>query len=214
MAKPTGTGTRAIRGSATRDERNGRAQARRHGDVLKPLMPALADFDFVSSPLGRADRDDQIVRPALGLDAERYPLGSATLSTELWPLGGPARGRAVPVRPCGLAQKASDPFGWRPSHGESYRDLQQRVRLGSPRLRRIPIAVTHGGVSRVRAGRLFGHRTEHGALPGRAPGQGLEVSRRDDVVALIDWPNLLDSNAKIKRAGEAAPRLFVTHSGA
>ena len=50
---------------------NGRAQARRCGDIMRDLLArdhrAAADLDFVASPLGRARETMEIVRAGLGL---------------------------------------------------------------------------------------------------------------------------------------------------
>jgi probable phosphoglycerate mutase len=53
---------------------NGRAQARRSGEILRDLIarePQTAP-DFVASPLGRARETMELVRAALGLDPQSY----------------------------------------------------------------------------------------------------------------------------------------------
>jgi len=55
---------------------NGRAQARRCGDVLRDLFTRgaadPAQLDFVASPLGRARETMQLVRTTLDLDSQSY----------------------------------------------------------------------------------------------------------------------------------------------
>jgi broad specificity phosphatase PhoE len=134
----------------------GRAQAQRQGEVLKPLMPALGDFDFVSSPLGRAVETMKLIRAALGLDAENFRTDAQIVELSYGHWEGQLAADLPMIDPAGLAQKTSDPFGWRPANGESYRDLQERVSAWLTTLEKDTVAVTHGGVSRVARGAIFG----------------------------------------------------------
>jgi probable phosphoglycerate mutase len=133
----------------------GRAQARRHGEVLKSLMPGLAKFDFVSSPLGRAIETMQLIRATLGLDVNGYRTDRSIIELSYGHWEGRLASELPEKDPVGVAGKASDPFGWRPIGGESYRDLQQRVSAWLEALDQNTVAVTHGGVSRVARGALF-----------------------------------------------------------
>lgn len=134
----------------------GRAQSRRQGEVLKPLLPDLDKFDFVSSPLGRAVETMQIIRSVLGLDANGYRTDRTILELSYGHWEGELASELIEKDPAGVAGKASDPFGWRPTGGESYRDLQDRVATWLDGLDRDTVAITHGGVSRVARGALFG----------------------------------------------------------
>jgi broad specificity phosphatase PhoE len=134
----------------------GRAQAQRHGEVLKALMPALAEFDFVSSPLGRAVETMHLVRTALGLAARDFRTDPDIMELSYGHWEGQLAAELPEKDPAGLAGKISNPFGWRPTGGESYSDLQKRVSAWLARLDRDTVAVTHGGVSRVARGALFG----------------------------------------------------------
>ena len=53
---------------------NGRAQARACGEILRDLIAreAETEFEYVSSPLGRARETIEIVRATLGLAPESY----------------------------------------------------------------------------------------------------------------------------------------------
>ncbi|RUO97725.1 histidine phosphatase family protein [Hyphomicrobium sp.] len=135
---------------------NGRAQAQRHGGILNASMPEIADFDFVSSPLQRAIETMQLIRAALGLDADdfrRVP-DIAELSYGHWE--GELAAELPAKDPEGFAGKNADPYGWRPRDGESYRDLEQRVSAWLAGLEKSTVAVSHGGVSRVARGALLG----------------------------------------------------------
>ena len=134
----------------------GRAQAQRQGEVLKPLMPALGDFDFVSSPLGRAVETMKLIRASLELDAENFRTDAQIVELSYGHWEGQLAAELPMTDPAGLAQKTSDPFGWRPANGESYRDLQERVSAWLTMLEKDTVAVTHGGVSRVARGAMCG----------------------------------------------------------
>lgn len=134
----------------------GRRQARRQGEVLKSLMPALAGFDFVSSPLVRAVETMQIMQAALGLETHGYRSDGNLLELSYGHWEGELSSELTKKDPTSVAAKAADPFGWRPIGGESYCDLQQRIAAWLDGLERDTIAVTHGGVSRVARGALLG----------------------------------------------------------
>jgi probable phosphoglycerate mutase len=155
----------------------GRAQARRHGDVLQSLMPELGDFDFVASPLGRAVETMQIIRAALGLEADSTRTDRAIIELSYGHWEGQLATELPKNDPEGYAAKAVDPFVWRPIGGESYADLQERVANWLAGLERDTIAVTHGGVSRVARGALFG------IAPGQVP--FLEVPQ-DKILKVVD----------------------------
>ncbi len=134
----------------------GRAQARRHGNVLKSLMPAIADYDFVSSPLLRAVETMRLMRSTLGLDPESFRIVPeiAELSYGHWE--GELAAELPAKDPDGVAGKTADPFGWRPRDGESYRDLEVRVSRWLGGIAANTVALSHGGVSRVARGALLG----------------------------------------------------------
>jgi broad specificity phosphatase PhoE len=134
----------------------GRAQARRHGGVLKALKPSIADFDFVASPLERAIDTMRLIRSALGLDPDGFRIAPeiAELSYGHWE--GELAAELPAKDPDGVAGKLADPFGWCPRDGESYRDLEVRVSGWLRGLSANTVAVSHGGVSRVARGALLG----------------------------------------------------------
>lgn len=134
----------------------GRAQARRHGGVLKTLMPSIAEFDFVASPLQRAIETMRLIRETLGLDPDDFCIAPdiAELSYGHWE--GELAGELPLKDPEGVAAKAADPYGWRPRDGESYQDLEVRVSKWLGTLGQNTVAVGHGGVSRVARGALLG----------------------------------------------------------
>lgn len=134
----------------------GRAQACRHGNVFKSLMPSIADFDFVASPLQRAIETMRLLRATLGLDPDAFRIAPeiAELSYGHWE--GELAAELPFKDPEGVAGKAGDPYGWCPHGGESYRDLEVRVSGWLEGLTTDTVAVSHGGVSRVARGALLG----------------------------------------------------------
>jgi broad specificity phosphatase PhoE len=134
----------------------GRTQARRHGEVLQKLLPSIANFDFVCSPLFRSIETMRIIRSTLSLDPEDFRIVPeiAELSYGHWE--GELAAELSARDPEGVAEKAADPFGWRPRGGESYRDLENRVSVWLRDVTENTVAVSHGGVSRVARGALLG----------------------------------------------------------
>ncbi len=141
----------------------GRAQARRQGDALKARLPGIADADFVSSPLGRAVETMRLMRAALGLDIDGYRTDATIRELSYGHWEGELASELSAKDPDGVAAKASDPFGWQPTGGESYAELQARIAIWIEGLERDTVAVTHGGVSRVARGAVLG--TDPGLVP-------------------------------------------------
>jgi broad specificity phosphatase PhoE len=133
----------------------GRAQAQRNGTVLKDTLPAAAELDFVSSPLSRAIETMQILRMAMGLDAEAYQTDAQLLELHYGHWEGHLASTLADVDPVGVAAKALDPFAWRPTGGESYSDLMDRIKTWLATIEHDTVAVTHGGVSRVARGAVL-----------------------------------------------------------
>ncbi len=134
----------------------GRAQARRHGEILKSLLPQIADYDFISSPLYRAIETMRLMRATLGLDPQDFRLVPeiAELSYGHWE--GELAAELPAKDPEGVAGKTADPYGWRPRGGESYGDLEVRVSRWLAGIAGNTVAVSHGGVSRVARAALLG----------------------------------------------------------
>jgi broad specificity phosphatase PhoE len=129
---------------------NGRAQARRCGEILGDLTARepQAPPDFVSSPLGRARETMELVRTALGLDPQSYRLDERLTEISF----GAWEGFTIPelrrVSPEAVAAREQDKWGFAPPGGESYAQMSQRVRGWYDALARDTVAVAHGGVLR------------------------------------------------------------------
>jgi probable phosphoglycerate mutase len=134
----------------------GRAQAFRHGELLRRIVPDAAAFDFVSSPLQRSLETMRIIRGVLGASEDDFRIEPliAELCYGHWE--GKLASELSDTDSEGVAAKSADPFHWRPNGGESYSDLETRASRWLETLKRDTIAITHGGVIRVIRGVLFG----------------------------------------------------------
>ena len=134
----------------------GRAQARRNGEALRALLPGIAKAEFIASPLGRARETMETVRASLGLAPKEYFLDDRLRELNSGHWEGRLQADLPKLDPEGLAERALDPFHWRPEGGESYADLLVRVIdwLGS--IDRDTVAASHGGVSRCLRAHVLG----------------------------------------------------------
>ena len=131
----------------------GRAQADRSADVLRELIGRDGrkpdDFDYVASPLGRAQTSMRRLRAALGLDPERYRLDArlAELSYGRWD------GFTFPELQLreqeGLAARERDKWNYAPPGGESFANLLARVGPWYASVVRDSVVVAHGGTGRA-----------------------------------------------------------------
>lgn len=133
----------------------GRAQARRNGEVLKALMPALASFEFVSSPLGRAIETMHIIRATLGLPLGAYRVDPRVMEVNYGAWEGQLAADLPVTDPDGIKTRLTDPFGFRPRDGESYAELMQRTNAWIDSVDRDTVVVSHGGVSRTVRGAVL-----------------------------------------------------------
>jgi broad specificity phosphatase PhoE len=129
---------------------NGRAQARRCGEILKDLIarePAT-ERDFVASPLGRARETMEIVRATLGLDPRSYRVDPRLTEVSFGRWEGSTIEELRQRFPDAVAAREHDKWGFRPPDAESYAEMSVRVRGWYDSLERETIAVAHGGVLR------------------------------------------------------------------
>ena len=114
-------------------------------------------LDYVASPLLRARGDDgdharassacrpRAIAPTTGCARSTTGTGRASCGTEL-----PAKD------PQGFAAREADKWGWRPTGGESYRELSERVAGWLGEVERDVVVAAHGGVMRVLRGLSLG----------------------------------------------------------
>jgi probable phosphoglycerate mutase len=127
----------------------GRQQARRNGEALRVLLPAIAAADFVASPLGRTRETMHILRTALGLPPGDYRTDQRLVELHYGHWQGQLQSDLPRLDPEGIAARAADPFHWRPEGGESYVDLSRRLEAWLGTVSRDSVVVSHGGVSRA-----------------------------------------------------------------
>lgn len=134
----------------------GRAQARSNGETLRRLMPDIAGADFVASPLARARETMAIVRQSLGLEPDAFQVDDRLKEVHYGHWQGTLASDLPGVDARGMAERARDPFRWRPVGGESYADLMARAVPWLATVARDTVVVSHGGVSRVLRGHILG----------------------------------------------------------
>jgi probable phosphoglycerate mutase len=126
----------------------GRAQAHRNGVALRTYLPSIAQAEFVSSPLSRARDTMEIVRRELGLDPATYAVDPRLVELSYGAWEGTLQDEIAKRFPAERAERAQDPYRWRPLNGESYADLFERVGAWAASITRDSVVVSHGGVSR------------------------------------------------------------------
>ena len=134
----------------------GRSQAVRNGRALAvTLAKDAAAIDYVASPLLRARETMELMCAELGLPPRGYRTDDRLREIhygywegELW--------NELPAKdPQGFAAREADKWGWRPTGGESYRDLSERVAGWLREIERDAVVAAHGGVMRVIRGLIL-----------------------------------------------------------
>ncbi len=141
----------------------GREQAVGNGKTLAVALGAeAANLDYVASPLLRARETMELMRAEMGLPPQGYRTDDRLREIhyghwegELW--------NELPARdPRGFAAREADKWGWRPTGGESYRDLSERIAGWLGEVDRDTVVAAHGGVMRVLRGLSLG--LDHAAI--------------------------------------------------
>jgi probable phosphoglycerate mutase len=132
----------------------GLEQARRMAARLAEIVPKVAAFELVASPLERARATMREVCAAYGVgeEAVRYDARLSELSF------GEVEGKVWADLPAFGIVPETDPeryFDWRPANGESYGDARLRVASWLAGLERPTVVVSHGGISRILRGLVF-----------------------------------------------------------
>ena len=135
---------------------NGRRQARRNGEVIANAIPAVAGFDFVASPLGRARETMEIARSAMGLDPKGYRTDERLLEITFGDWEGFTYRDLERQKPGRLAERDANKWDFLPPGGESYRMLSDRIVAWLATIERPTVVVAHGGVGRVARAHLLG----------------------------------------------------------
>jgi broad specificity phosphatase PhoE len=131
----------------------GRVQASRCGELMRGLLErdgrAASQYEYVSSPLGRARETMELMRAAMGLDPDAYRTDARLMEMSFGRWEGftfaELQAREAPA----LAERERDKWGFVLPGGESYAQLQVRVRAWFESLERDSVVSAHGGVCRA-----------------------------------------------------------------
>lgn len=131
----------------------GRTQGARCGEILRDLFTrqgvSANALDYVSSPLGRARNTMELIRAGLGLDPARYSMDDRLKEMSFGRWEGFTYPELQDREAEALAARDADKWGYVLPEGESYDQLQQRVRTWYETIDRDIVVASHGGVCRV-----------------------------------------------------------------
>jgi probable phosphoglycerate mutase len=131
----------------------GRRQAVQAGRRLKKILFSrrvdLATLSFQASPLARTRQTMLLARAELGLPAEGVRLDDRLKEFTFGRWEGKTWPEVCVEDPEGAAARDRDKWRFRPPGGESYADLEQRLRPWLDEQQAPAVVVSHGGVARV-----------------------------------------------------------------
>ena len=131
----------------------GRKQAAHAGNVLADLLKRdghdKAALPYVASPLQRARATMELVRGALKLPPEKYSLDDRLREIGYGSWEGLTLAESEAADPEIYARRLADKWTVGPAGGETYADVQVRVRAWYDQLRTDTVAVAHGGTCRA-----------------------------------------------------------------
>jgi broad specificity phosphatase PhoE len=162
----------------------GRVQASRCGVILLDLLarsgrPA-AEFDYLSSPLGRARETMELMRAALRLDPGRYRTDARLMEMSFGRWEGFTFAELQAREVEALAARERDKWGFVLPGGESYAQLVVRVRAWYESIERDTVVSAHGGVCRALMAHLGIARPEAASMGDI--GQGVVYVFEDDAM--------------------------------
>ncbi len=131
----------------------GRTQASRCGEILCDLFArdgrTAVDFDYISSPLGRARETMERLRTGLGLDPGSYRTDARLMEMSFGRWEGYTFEELQSREAEALAERERDKWGFVLPGGESYAQLMVRVRGWYESVERDAVVAAHGGVYRA-----------------------------------------------------------------
>jgi broad specificity phosphatase PhoE len=131
----------------------GRTQAQHCGALLRELLGkggvGVADYDYVSSPLGRARETMEIMRGVMGLDPSAYRTDARLMEMSFGRWEGFTYAELQTREATALEARERDKWGFVLPGGESYAQLEKRVQVWYESIARATVASAHGGVCRA-----------------------------------------------------------------
>lgn len=131
----------------------GRRQAVHAGGVLADLLRRdgrdKTALPFVASPLQRARATMELVRGALQLPAETYGLDDRLREIAYGVWEGSTLAEMQAADPLLYAKRLTAKWTMAPEGGETYAEVQQRMRDWYDSVRTNTVAVAHGGTARA-----------------------------------------------------------------
>jgi broad specificity phosphatase PhoE len=131
----------------------GRVQSARCGVILRELLArdtgSASDYEYVSSPLGRARETMELMRAELGLPPERYRTDARLMEMSFGRWEGYTFAELQACEGEGLAARERDKWGFVLPGGESYAQLVLRVGDWYAGVDRDTVVSAHGGVCRA-----------------------------------------------------------------
>ena len=131
----------------------GRRQAAHAGAVLADLLKRdgcdTSALPFVASPLGRARATMELVRGALKLPVETYALDDRLREIGYGVWEGSTLAEMQAVDPELYARRLTEKWTMAPKGGETYAQVQQRMRDWYDSVTGDTVAVAHGGTARA-----------------------------------------------------------------
>jgi probable phosphoglycerate mutase len=131
----------------------GRQQAAHAGNVLADLLARdgrdMSSLPFVASPLGRARMTMELVRGALKLAPGEYALDDRLREIGYGVWEGSTLAEMQAADPVLYARRLTAKWTMAPKGGETYEDVQHRMRDWYDSVTGDTVAVAHGGTARA-----------------------------------------------------------------
>ena len=131
----------------------GRSQAQRCGVLLRDLLArggrSITDYDYVSSPLGRARETMELMRGTMALEPSLYRTDARLMEMSFGRWEGFTYADLQAREAEALAARERDKWGFVLPGGESYAQLERRVQVWYEGIQRATVAAAHGGVCRA-----------------------------------------------------------------
>jgi len=134
----------------------GLEQAAQVGHILKRELGAAPGYQFISSPLTRAETTMEIARRAMGLPAQGFATDNRLKEIDLGVWDQLTDEEARALSPSLFEQRGNDKWHVRVPEGENYAEVAARVGDWVRELKTDTIAISHGATTRILRGLFEG----------------------------------------------------------